>query len=277
VTRTLAHISDLHFGRDAATDAAAVATATALRVEGVDEILVTGDVTHRGRDDELSAFERAFAPIRDRLVLVPGNHDRLGDDVARTLMPARRVDIEIRAGLFVVRVDSTAAHNSRLASSHGDLCGDDLAAIERAVASAPRDLLVAVMLHHHVLPLPEDHLVERVASWLGLPNAAELHRGRELVEVLLGRCDLVLHGHRHAAAEFSFVARCGRPLRIVNAGCTPDAGRVRVVTHARGKVVGERWLERRRVSARRSGAVARAGLFAAAAPRGGSASASGRG
>jgi 3',5'-cyclic AMP phosphodiesterase CpdA len=277
VTRTLAHISDLHFGRDAATDAAAVATATALLVEGVDEILVTGDVTHRGRDDELSAFERAFAPIRDRLVLVPGNHDRLGDDVARTLMPARRVDIEIRAGLFVVRVDSTAPHNSRLASSHGEVTADDLAAIERAVASAPRDLLVTVMLHHHVLPLPEDHLVERVASWLGLPNAAELERGGDLVRLLLGRCDLVLHGHRHSAAEFQFAGAGGRVLRVVNAGCTPDAGRVRVVTHARGKVVGERWLERRRVSARRSGAVARAGLFAAAARRGRSASASGGG
>lgn len=275
--RTLAHISDLHVGRDAATDAAVLATVAALEAAGVDEVLVTGDLTHRGRAAELALFERAFAPIRDGLVLVPGNHDRLGDDVARTIMPARRVDIEIRPGVFVVRVDSTAPHNARLASSHGELSGDDIAGVERAIASAPRDLLVAVMLHHHVLPLPEDHLVERVASWFGLPNAAELHRGRELVEVLLGRCDLVLHGHRHAAAEFSLVARCGRPLRIVNAGCTPDAGRVRVVTHLRGKVVGERWLERRRLSARRSGAPARAGLFAAAGRHGDSASATGGG
>ena len=112
------------------------------------------------------------------------------------------------------------------------------------MTSAPRDLLVAVMLHHHVLPLPEDHLVERIASWLGLPNAAELLRGQELVELLLGRCDLVLHGHRHAAAEFTLDPRGGRRLRVINAGCTPDAPRVRIVAHAHGKVVEERWLER---------------------------------
>jgi 3',5'-cyclic AMP phosphodiesterase CpdA len=243
VTRTLAHISDLHLGRDAATDEAVAAAAAALAAAGVDEVLVTGDVTHRGRSEELATFERAFAPIRDRLVVVPGNHDRPGDDVAWTLMPARRVDVEIRPGLFVVRVDSTAPHNARVTSSHGELGRDDLAAIARAVASAPRGALVAVMLHHHVLPLPEDHLVERVASWLGLPHAAELERGRELVDLLLGRCDLVLHGHRHAAAELAAGERGRRSLRVVNAGCTPDAGRIRVVAHAGGRIVGERWIE----------------------------------
>lgn len=243
MTRTLAHISDLHVGRDAATDVAVRATVAVLEAAGVDEVLVTGDVTHRGRAEELAAFERAFAPIRDRVVLVPGNHDRLGDDVARTIMPARRVDVEIRPGLFVVRVDSTAPHNARLASSHGELSSDDVAAIDRAVASAPRDLLVAVMLHHHLLPLPEDHLVERVASWLGLPHAAELNRGQQLLERLLGRCDLVLHGHRHAAGELTIAVPGERPLRVVNAGCTPEAGRLRIVAHSRGRVLEERWLE----------------------------------
>jgi 3',5'-cyclic AMP phosphodiesterase CpdA len=244
VTRTLAHISDLHVGRDAATNAAVNATAAALEAAGVDEILVTGDVTHRGRAEELAAFERAFARIRQRLVLVPGNHDRLGEDVARTIMPVRRVDVELRPGLFVVRVDSTAPHNARLASSHGELHDQDLAEIERALDSAPRHVLVALMLHHHVLPLPADHLVERLASWIGLPNAAELKRGRELVQLLLGRCDLVLHGHRHAAADLAVDARGGRELRILNAGCTPDAGRMRVLSHTRGELVDVRWLER---------------------------------
>jgi hypothetical protein len=74
---------------------------------------VTGDLTHRGRTGELELFEHAFARIRDRLVIVRGNHDRLGDDVARAIMPGTRVDVEIRHGLFVVRVDSTGPHSAR--------------------------------------------------------------------------------------------------------------------------------------------------------------------
>jgi 3',5'-cyclic AMP phosphodiesterase CpdA len=247
-TRTLAHVSDLHVGRDAATDAAVHAIAAALEAAGVDEVLVTGDLTHRGRTGELAAFERAFARIRDRLVIVPGNHDRLGDDVASAIMPGRRVDMEVRRGLFVVRVDSTGPHNARLVSSHGELTAEDLAAISRAIAVAPRRLAVAVMLHHHLLPLPADHLLERLASWVGLPNAAELERGRELVDLLLGRADLVLHGHRHLAGEVSLPSPGGRPLRVLNAGCSPESGRIRLLSFARGRVVEERWLDTRPAS-----------------------------
>jgi metallophosphoesterase superfamily enzyme len=47
-------------------------------------VLVTGDVTHRGRLREWAAFEKAFEPLIEsgRLTAVPGNHDRLGDDMA---------------------------------------------------------------------------------------------------------------------------------------------------------------------------------------------------
>jgi 3',5'-cyclic AMP phosphodiesterase CpdA len=48
--RTLAHVSDLHLGRDARTDDAAAALVRALLHERVDDVLLTGDVTHRGRD-----------------------------------------------------------------------------------------------------------------------------------------------------------------------------------------------------------------------------------
>jgi hypothetical protein len=118
------------------------------------------------------------------------------------------------------------------------------------------------MLHHHVLPLPADHLVERLATWIGLPNAAELGRGRELIEVLLGRADLVLHGHRHVAAEVVLAPSCGRALRVLNAGSSPEAGRVRVLAHLRGRIVEERWIEAR-VTAAAGGVSGPASLAAA--------------
>lgn len=245
MTRTLAHISDLHLGRDAATNAAVARIAAVLEGAGIDEVLVTGDVTHRGRREELALFERTFVAIRDRLVVVPGNHDRLGDDVARLLMPVRRVDVEVRPGVYVVRMDSTAPHNARLVNSHGVLDANDLADAETAIGAAPNHVLVVVMLHHHVLPLPEDHLVERVASWLGLPHAAELATGRDLLGRVRGRADLVLHGHRHGEAEIRIGTSRERKLRVVNAGCTPDSGRIRVLRHERGVILDEQVLDAR--------------------------------
>ncbi len=243
MNRTIAHVSDLHLGRDRRTDAAAARVALALLEADVGIVLVTGDVTHRGRRSELESFERLFAPLRGRTVVVPGNHDRLGEDAARDLMGDARVRVHARPGLHVVQLDSTAPHNRALLSCHGALSADDIAAVDSAVDAAPPGALVVLMLHHHLLPLPADHFPERLASLLRLPNAAELPLGRILLERLRGRCDLVAHGHRHAASGVVLPARAGRPLRVLNAGSTPELGRVRVLAHRHGRVVAETWLE----------------------------------
>jgi hypothetical protein len=183
-----------------------------------------------------------FAPLLDRTVLVPGNHDRLGDDAGRAVMEAR-VEVEARPGLHVVRLDSTAPHNRAFLSSHGELSDGDIAAVDSAVDAAPAGVLVAVALHHHLLPLPEDHLSERVATLLGWPNAAELPLGRTLLDRLHGRCDLVLHGHRHSPSDVVLPEREGRPLHVMNAGSSPELGRARLLTHASGRLVAARWLD----------------------------------
>ena len=89
----------------------------------VDQVLLTGDVTHRGLAAELTRYERIFAPLLEtgRLVAVPGNHDRMGDDAARGLMRGGRVAVTSAPGLHVVRVDSTAPHNRSLIDGHGAL------------------------------------------------------------------------------------------------------------------------------------------------------------
>ena len=63
----------------------------ALVAADVDHIVVTGDVTHRGRNSELEQFYTTFEPILDRLTVVPGNHDCLGDNVTQRIMPGARV------------------------------------------------------------------------------------------------------------------------------------------------------------------------------------------
>ncbi len=241
----IAHVSDLHIGRDARTDRAAEVLAATLEDAGVAAVAVTGDVTHRGRHAELDRFARAFHRLesRGRLRVVPGNHDRLGDCAADRIMPDGRVAVSSRPGLHVVRFDSTGPHNRRLLSSHGLMTRADLGAVDSALGSAPEGALTLLALHHHVHPLPPDAFPERLSNLLGWPNAAELLLGGELLERIRGRCDLVLHGHRHVPSELLLGAGSDRPLRILNAGCTPELGRFRVLSWRGGRIHDESWVD----------------------------------
>jgi 3',5'-cyclic AMP phosphodiesterase CpdA len=244
LTRTLAHISDLHLGRDAATDAAAHRLVEALLAARVDDVLLTGDVTHRGRRSELRLFERIFEPLlaQGRLAVVPGNHDRMGDDAAEALAAGGRVSVLERPGLHVVRLDSTAPHNRSLIDGHGELTARDVADVEAALGEVPRGAMPVLMLHHHLLPLPEDDLAERLATLLGWPCAGELPLGQDLLGRILGSCRLVLHGHRHVPSERRLSAPGVPGLRLANAGSTTALGRARVFSHAGGEVLWEGWL-----------------------------------
>lgn len=242
----IAHISDLHIGRDAATDRAAARLALALEECGAEAVLVSGDVTHGGLLRELGRFEALFRQLLDggRMTVVPGNHDRLGEDAATAMMARERVTTWSRPGLHVVRIDSTAPHNRRLLRSNGQLTHQDLAAVDVALDLAPPGTTVAAVLHHHLLPLPEDKLAERLATLVGLPFAAELSAGARLLELLRGRCDLVLHGHRHRASEVVLDGAGPRPLRVLNAGSSTALQRVRTL-RCRPGVDGwaQRWID----------------------------------
>jgi 3',5'-cyclic AMP phosphodiesterase CpdA len=245
VIHDFAHISDLHVGRDAETNQAAERICAALVARRVGQTILTGDVTHRGRKEELAEFERIFAPLlaEDRLVLVPGNHDRMGDDCASTIMRRSRVDVVIRPGLYLVRLDSTAPHNRSPIASHGLVTPSDIEEVGAALAEAPRDALAVVMLHHHVLPLPEDRFAEKLSNMLGWPYAAELRSGRKLVERILGRCDLILHGHRHKANELRVALDRSRPLQILNAGSSTALGLWRQIFHRDRDILTSSWMD----------------------------------
>ena len=242
--RKLAHLSDLHIGRSAESDARAVRLCAALVDARVDHVVVTGDVTHRGRRRELARFEEIFAPLRDRLTAIPGNHDRLGDDMGDALMAGERVQATAAPGLYLVRVNSTGPHNRSWLMGHGRLDEEDLDAVADVLSHAPARHLAIVLMHHHPLPLPEDRAVERISSWMGWRFTTELDRGQALLERIRGRCDLLLHGHRHVPCERRPFADDLRPLRVLNAGSSTELGRACIFTHVAGQLVGEpTWLD----------------------------------
>jgi Icc protein len=246
VTQTFAHISDLHIGAGAGAEQVAARLARTLFHSGeVDHVILTGDVTHTGRREELARFREIFRPLlaSGRLLVVPGNHDRLNDDVAGDLMPGARVQAVCRGGLYFVQINSTGEHNRRWLDGHGELTEGDLEAVERALDHAPEGSFVVLMLHHHVSPLPEEDVVEWFSNRMRWPCARELPLGGELLRRVLGRCDLVLHGHRHVPGEWVRFADHARPVRVCNAGSSTRLQRVRTFSVQGGVLLGEpRWV-----------------------------------
>ncbi len=237
--QTLAHLSDLHLGRRKADRIASRRLVKQLLNDGIGHVVVTGDLTARGRLEQWEDFCEVFAPLErsGRLTLVPGNHDRGTDDAAAQMMKGARVRVRHRPGLYLVRVDSTAPHNRVPFRSHGDVCATTLAEVDSALSQAPAGCLVGLVLHHHLTPLPVEGIGEWFAEAFGWPHASELKLGRKLLALALGRCDLVLHGHRHVPRHFEAMAPNGRALAIYNAGSSTELEACRVFRHAEGRVL----------------------------------------
>ncbi|MFH1620457.1 MAG: metallophosphoesterase [Patescibacteria group bacterium] len=236
--KTIAHISDLHIGRWSRGYKSTVLLQKALKKIEADLIVVTGDITENGRLAEYRIFNEIFSDFLDqgRVLIVPGNHDRLGHEVANKIMDGRDMEVFHTDGLYLVKVDTTGEHNRRLFSGHGNFDQSMLTHLLKLISEAGSNDLVIVIFHHHPLPLAEDLISEKIASFLGWPYASELSIGTELIERLRGKCDLVLHGHRHQYSENIFVEG-SRPLRIYNAGASNLHRRFRLFKYASGKLL----------------------------------------
>lgn len=238
-SKTIAHISDLHIGASKRHLAAAIELRDALYANAIDDVIVTGDVTHTGRVAEYEQFKTVFGSFIEsgKLTLVPGNHDRLKDDVGQHMMDGVRVDVRRHDGVHVVRVDSTGPHNRSVFMGHGKIDEQIIAAAVTAAEQALPNDLVVVALHHHLLPLPEEMFVEKVATWLGMRAAEELRHGNHLLARLRGKCDIILHGHRHVPMSANF-PDSQREFSIYNAGSSTELRRFRLFKHNNGRLTG---------------------------------------
>jgi len=241
--KTLAHISDLHIGKSAKHLEAAKAICHALIAALVDMVIVTGDVTEHGLKEEYRKFEEIFQDLfaQNKLLVVPGNHDRWGDDVGQSMMHGMRVSTTQTADACLIGIDSTEPRNHLRISGHGTITEYMMRDIEGAVTGIPQNTFVVLALHHHLLPQPEDLWIEKISNLFRLPFAKELYAGQQLITRLRGKCNLILHGHRHTLKETAMPG--DRVLGIYNAGATTLLGGFRIFTYQNGQLVGEpRWV-----------------------------------
>jgi len=185
-------------------------------------IVVTGDLTHRGRRDQ---HERAAAYLKGLghpLLVVPGNHDIPYTFPARFTRPFaeferqwdRAEPVHDSDGLFVVGLNSVRPwrHQS------GGIRSSQIDRARDLLARAPQGALKVVALHHHLVGAP----------WRSRKRPVS-RRSEVLAGLVDAGAELILAGHIHQAAvserhEFE-VDRDG--LRGVTVSIAPGLGQPR--------------------------------------------------
>jgi 3',5'-cyclic AMP phosphodiesterase CpdA len=212
--RTIAHLSDLHFGTaDPALEEALVADLTAAAPSLV---AVSGDLTQRARERQFAAARAFLARLPAPRVVVPGNHDiPLFDVVRRFLSPLARYHryIDPEADPFF-RDDEIAVQGINTARSStwkdGRVSERQIIGLRARLCALPAGLFKVMVSHHPFAPPPRD------------PALALAGRARRALEAA-AECgvELLLAGHLHEAytADVRTThAALGRSMIVAHAG-----------------------------------------------------------
>ncbi|RZA05909.1 MAG: metallophosphoesterase [Proteobacteria bacterium] len=183
-SRSIIHISDLHFGRHSDETVTGLLHFLSSLPSPLKLVIVTGDLTQRAKEKEFrhaAAFLQKLRLNGTAIVVIPGNHDvSLYNPITRFLWPFKAYDDHIGRhfpdsyedeSLCVVGLrtnDTFTVAEGRLRKEHAETC--------RARFSAAKQKLKLLAVHH---PLLES---------LSNPYARE---------ILSTGPEMVLSGHRH--------------------------------------------------------------------------------
>ena len=187
--KTIAHLSDLHFG----TEVPAIADALLgdVHAHAPSLVIVSGDLTQRARRGQFASARAYLARLPQPQLVVPGNHDVPLYDVARRfLAPLARYRKLIHPDvdpvfsddeLFVVGLNTARSFTWQ----DGRISLDQIARLKARLAVAGTRIKV-VVTHHPFIPPPGDAGVKLVG------------RASEALTVLdEQKVDLLLAGHLH--------------------------------------------------------------------------------
>jgi 3',5'-cyclic AMP phosphodiesterase CpdA len=220
--RTIAHLSDPHFGRLQPTTVEALVSC----VVGVkpDLVVVSGDLTQRAKHAEFEEARRFLDALPSPQIVVPGNHDvPLYNIFARTLKPLskyqRYIDDDLEpfysddeiAVLGINTARSFTFQNGRV----------DRKQVERSSArlGACAKNITRIIVTHHPFDFPQTHKGKDLVG-----------RARMAMESF-ARCgvDLILSGHLHISHTGESVTRYkipGHSALLIQAGtATSSRGR----------------------------------------------------
>ena len=240
--RTLAHISDLHFG--SIDEAVLEPLLAAIASIGADVVAVSGDLTQRARKTQFEQARDFLARIAAPRIVVPGNHDvPLYRVWERFLSPLGKYQRIVQSDLEPSYVDGEIAvlgvNTARaLTFKGGRINKEQMKSIERRLKPLG-DAVTKVVVTHHPFDVPDES-----------GDVDLVGRARKAMAVF-SECgvDLLLSGHFHVSqsGETTRDAIAGYSALAVQAGtATSTRGRgeensFNVVRIQRNEIVVERW------------------------------------
>ena len=190
--RTIAHLSDLHFGRHDET--AAEGLLADMSEAQPDITVVTGDLTQRARHRQFAAARAFLERLPRPVVVTPGNHDvPFYDIVERFLGPLARYRRYICAELQPFFADDEIAllglNTARSATfANGRISLKQADAIKTVFSEVPAGRLRVLAIHH---PLAAPHAAV---------NSSPVGRAAVALEAITeAGVRLILSGHHHRA------------------------------------------------------------------------------
>jgi len=190
VSRTIAHISDLHFGREDPPVAAALREE--LTARGPRLVAVSGDLTQRARAVQFRAARAFLDQLSGPVLVVPGNHDvPLFDVFSRFARPLRnyRRYIASEADAFFHEEDLAVMGVNTARSwtfKNGRISREQIERIRDRFAPLPERVFKVIVTHHPFVPSPGDPDPSLVGRGVHALQAAEA-----------AGVDLLLAGHLH--------------------------------------------------------------------------------
>ena len=221
---TIAHLSDLHFGKIAHDEIVPRLVEEVNRTE-IDLVAISGDLTQRARDTEFEAAAAMLRAFNAPTMVVPGNHDVYPwwRPFARILRPCERFKRYISDDLTPVYEENGVAVlglNSAFGRTvkSGKIAEEDLERMERFFRDHPPEIFKVLVLHHHLTKI----------QGLGPHDVAKRAR-RALKIASEAGVDLILCGHLHIShIEPIEVIPDEHRLVVVSAGtATSTRGRLR--------------------------------------------------
>src|SRR6202165_1428170 len=220
--RTIAHLSDPHFGRvERATVQALIATVTEAKP---DIVVVSGDLTQRAKEREFQEARQFLEALPSPQIVVPGNHDvPLYNVLARALKPLRNYQRYISEELEPFYCDDEIAiagiNTARsLTFKNGRISRQQVVRSCTQLETCGENR-TRIIVSHHPFDLPETQEVH------GLVGRAHMAMAG------FARCDidLILSGHLHISRTSESAARyriSGHSALVTHAG-TATSTRVR--------------------------------------------------
>jgi 3',5'-cyclic AMP phosphodiesterase CpdA len=213
--RTVAHLSDLHFGRH--DPVIAEALIVSLRENRPDLVIISGDLTQRARRSEFAAARAFLDRIAAPRLVIPGNHDvPLYNVFRRALTPFRRYESYIApigpvSAFHADEEIAVLALNTarRLTRKNGRVSWEQMEEIRKVFSSTPKQCF-KILVTHHPIAEPE--------GGLGLEL---VHRSRPaLVAIAEAGVNALLSGHHHRASSGAILigADGGHSILIAHAG-----------------------------------------------------------